>query len=145
MGEQLAIFAKAGVALPSNSSYAIPSGKVGEVFSSITKSGNSRADSHLEIVQMLRAGVNQTSVKGGGKKKKLPSAKQILSSMGLHQQPSSAAGAHNSVAIALHSQSKNLSLNSALNFSTGLQRQQQLQQHPGKAALTAVKNQKRSS
>lgn len=80
--------------------FAIPSAKVGEVFSSIAKAANSRAESNLEIVHLLKATTSVTTSGKGtnmSKKKKLqqqlsqpqnPStaAKQILSSMGLHHQ-----------------------------------------------------------
>ena len=41
-----------------NKQFALPTGKVGEVFSTIAKAANSRAESNLEIVQLLKASVS---------------------------------------------------------------------------------------
>ena len=49
-----------------NQHFAIPSAKVGEVFSSIAKAANSRAESNLEIVHLLKATTSVTT-SGGGK------------------------------------------------------------------------------
>ena len=51
-----------------NKQFSIPTGKVGEVFSTIAKAANSRAESNLEIVQLLKASVShqQPGINGTG-------------------------------------------------------------------------------
>ena len=100
-----------------NSNLTVPTSKVGEVFSSLVKNTSNKADSHLDIVQILRAGTRQASTKGMSKRKKYvaPSTKQILSSMGLHTPLSIVAPGN--VGTILY-QSKNQPPNTVMNFNS---------------------------